>query len=277
MITLFSLGLFACGKVSDKVDDLKDAAGEAEESYCDALCDWAVSCNATDRPIDAATLTADCLTAVEAADPTCADYASLNMADSTALNLCTAGIDNREADADCGFYVASFEEVTNFTLDDLLPGDCLVQDPTFDTFIEARYATLETNSELCSRFATGICEAALGCAPTDQIDSVLAEVGAASTQEYCLGLAPISGFVSSCESGGLFAPEDSFTSVPNTQREAARMCVAEIEASSGCFVSDIADYAVCGGAFVDPSELETLVGGLVDALQLAGLDVPSLD
>ena len=39
MITLFSLGLFACGgKVSDKVDDIKDAAGEAEESYCDALC-----------------------------------------------------------------------------------------------------------------------------------------------------------------------------------------------------------------------------------------------
>ena len=34
MITLFSLGLFACGKVGDKVDDLKDAAGEAEESYC---------------------------------------------------------------------------------------------------------------------------------------------------------------------------------------------------------------------------------------------------
>ena len=278
MITLFSLGLFACGgKVSDKVDDIKDAAGEAEESYCDALCDWAVTCNATDRTIDEATLTADCLTAVEAADPTCADYASLNVADSTALNLCTGGIDNREADGECGFFVASFEEVTNFTLDDLLPADCLVQDPTFDTFVEARYATLETNTQLCNRFAAGICEAMLGCAPTDQVDSALEQLGQPSVYDYCLGLAPIQGFVSSCESSGQFEPEDSLTSVPNTRRQGARMCVSEIESASSCFISSISDYAACGAAFVDPSELNDLVGGLIPTLEdQLGVDLPDL-
>jgi hypothetical protein len=273
-----SVGLVACGgKVSDKVSDLQDAVGDAEESYCDALCDWAVSCNETDRDIDAAALTDSCLAAVEAVDPTCADYADLSAGDATTLNLCNNGIDDNEAAGECGFFVASFEEVTSLSLDDLLPADCLLQDPTFDTFSEARYATLETNNELCNRFASSICEAVLGCAPLDQVDDVLAQVGASSTQEYCLGLGPISGFVSSCESGGQFAPEDSLAAVPNTQRESARMCVAAVEESSGCFVSEIADYAVCGGAFVDPTELETLVGGLVDTLQGAGLDVPSLD
>ncbi|MGC6510918.1 MAG: hypothetical protein ACON4U_21055 [Myxococcota bacterium] len=269
-----SVGLVACG---GKVSDLKDAVGEAEESYCDALCDWAVSCNETDREIDSAALTDSCLAAVEAADPTCADYADLSVGDSTTLNLCTSGIDDNETAGECGFFVSSFEEVTNLSLDDLLPADCLIQDPTLDTFVEARQATLESNTELCNRFASGICEATLACAPTDQVDAVLADVGASSTQEYCLGLGPISGFVSSCESGGLFEPEESLAAVPNTQREAARMCVAAVEESTGCFVSEIADFAVCGGAFVDPSELESLVGGLVDTLQGAGLDVPGLD
>ena len=278
MITLFSLGLVACGgKVSDKVDDLQDSVGEAEESYCDALCDWAVTCNATDRDIDEAGLTSDCLAAVEAVDPTCADYASLNLADSTLLNSCTSGIDEREANGECGFYVASFEEVTNFTLDDLLPGDCLVQDPTFDTFFEARYATLETNSELCNRFAGGICEAMLGCAPTDQVDAALESLGQPSVYDFCLGLGPVQSFVSSCESSGQFEAEDSLASVPNTQREGARMCVSEIEASSSCFISSISDYAACGAAFVDPSELEGLVGGLIPTLEdQLGVDLPDL-
>ena len=105
------------------------------KNHTAALCDWAVSC-ATDRDIDAATLTADCLTAVEAFDPTCADYASLNMADSTTLIYVHPVLTTAKREGECGFFVASFEEVTSLSLDDLLPADCLVQDPTFDTFTE---------------------------------------------------------------------------------------------------------------------------------------------
>ena len=120
--------------------------------------------------------------------------------------------------------------------------------PHLIPLLKARYATLETNTELCTRFGAGICEAMVGCAPTEQVDSALEQLGQSSVYDYCLGLAPIQGFVSSCESSGQFAPEDSLSSVPNTRRQGARMCVSEIESATSCFISSISDYAACGAA-----------------------------
>ena len=112
--------------------------GEPQRSYCEALCDWAVTCQATEREIDAAALTTACLDATLASDPGCAkaEAGELNLASAKLLEPCVTAIDDAALAADCSGFVGSIDELKLGTA----PAKCLTQAEDAVGLIEADIA-----------------------------------------------------------------------------------------------------------------------------------------
>ena len=83
-----ALSLVAC-------DAAKDAlGGEAQTSYCEAICDWAAECTGDDSSLDA------CLEETRAANSNCADAENgdLNPASRKLVEDCVATVESDSCD-----------------------------------------------------------------------------------------------------------------------------------------------------------------------------------
>ena len=254
---VMALTLMGCGE---------GKLGEASESYCQSLCDWAVECAESEREVDSTTLMADCVAAAEAINPECADYADLDVASSTALNECNEAIDEAQAAGDCDPFTGNIVDQTA----SIPPGDCASQGSSAqETFNEVQDSTSEPGDELCDRLAESICSTLSECVLgdyADSIDSVNEALGFGSVQEYCMSVDSIDSFVAECKADGQYQSGDSVTDV-NTEREAARECVVDLADAECSEIYSGQLPAVCAGAFASPEQLAGIGTGLADLVQ----------
>lgn len=203
--------------------------GEPQRSYCEALCDWAVSCQATEREVDAAALTSACLDATMASDPGCAkaEAGELNIASAKLLEPCVNAIDDAALAEDCNGFVGSVDELKIGTA----PAKCLSQaEDAVQTYEVARDATTETGAELCARYTDTFCGRAESCILGDfagDIPQSAIDALGGTPFELCVQrLAPV--FTDDCVANDLYKAEESFTAV-NAPRQAARECLVGFE------------------------------------------------
>ncbi len=238
---ILSLGLVAslaaCGK------------GEDRASYCEAVCDNAVSCAAAERTVDETALMADCLEATRAADPQCAETENgdLGVAAGKLLDGC---LEELAATAgECDAFTGRIDDQVTATT----PGKCLTYDTgAQDTFDAARDSTTETNDQLCERFSDTFCEQVTSCIEEELGEGFAAAVEAVGLDPKDNCLQKVSSQTDSCKSEELYAPEESATDV-NLSRQTARECMQDF-ATLTCeqlFSGDLPP--LCAGAVEDPT------------------------
>ena len=232
-----------------------------QTSYCEALCDWATECAATERDIDAG-LGAECLTATEAVDSSCATASSDGVAAGAGLlSTCTDAIDDEAAAGSCGSFTGSYDELVLA----VTPTECATQGlDAQTTFTAAVDAVTETNDQLCSRFTTTYCEAMDACLISelgDVPDSVWENLGGSAVQ-LCQESAGISSFTDSCTSEQLYQPEESLSDL-NTARQGARECLRGFDTVSceELLSGDIPQ--TCAAAFTSTDQALGFASGLL--------------
>lgn len=203
--------------------------GEPARSYCEAVCDWAVGCQATERSVDLDALREQCLTETRAADPSCAkaEAGTLDPVSAKALSGCTSAVDDLAGAQECAAFVGSIEEIKVGAP----PSECLTQgEDAAATFEVARDSTTESGAELCQRYTTTYCERVDECVIGD-FDGGLpqaAQDALGSPYDLCVQrLDPV--FTSACVADDLYAPEASLDDL-NTARQGARECLRGIGA-----------------------------------------------
>lgn len=199
---------------------------EPSTSYCEAVCDNAVSCHEAERTVDSEALMADCLAATEALDENCAKATNgeLNPATAKLNDGCVTSIQDQAGECD------------PFTgrIDDQATATTTAKCVTYNTdaqkvYDAARDATAETNEELCNRFPDSFCDLTASCLE-EQLGADLADIAAQlgySAFDRCIS--QLESSTQTCESDNEYAPEESLTDV-NTSRQGARECLAEFEA-----------------------------------------------
>lgn len=203
--------------------------GEPKRSYCEALCDWAVSCAAAEREIDTEAELAECLAATSASDPSCAkaEEGTIDPASAKLLEPCVNAIDGAAAAGECEPFTGTPQQVLTGTV----PAECATQaGDAIATFEVAQSSTVETGAELCQRYAETICRRAEECILGDfggEIpQAVTDEIG--TPFDNCVrALEPV--FTNDCIANDLYAAEQSVTDV-NPTRQAARDCLVGFEA-----------------------------------------------
>ena len=256
LAALMVSGLSGC----EAIDKLKDALeGGPQTSYCEAVCDWAVTCADEDGT---SSLTADemmmeCLDATRASDAACedAENGDLSVDQSLILSECTDAV----ADMDCKGLTGSATEVTSGRPPELM---CIagyggvddvsgldLSDPAsladvgaYQTYNDARNAVMKTGDEICDDVANSICDALVGCVAntadmegSDEADALM---------EECTGV--FGGFITSCKDKGLY--DQTLPVDVNLTRWAADDCVAGFAEADAC---DVTAWPLeCAGAFV---------------------------
>ena len=228
--------------------------GEKSKSYCEALCDWAVTCGAAERTVDEAAERQECLDATRAVDASCADAEAgeLNPADRAILDPCVAAVDEAAAAGECSAFTGTIDELKT----GVTPTECAAQGADAQgTYDAARDAITETGDELCQRFTDTFCRRAEECVLGDfggQIPQAATdELG--TPFDLCVqALDP--AFTGECKSTALYAQEEDFTEA-NVPRQAARDCVTGFAAVtceqlfSGTEVPE-----TCAGSFTTPEQ-----------------------
>ncbi|MEQ1572062.1 MAG: hypothetical protein ABMA64_40920 [Myxococcota bacterium] len=240
--------------------------GEPVRSYCEALCDWAVTCNATERDIDSALALESCLAATRASDASCekAETGSIDPASKKLLQGCVNAIDDKATAAECDGFVGSFDEIKIGSP----PAECTTQAGDFAaTYEEARDTTQETGEQLCNRFTDTFCKRAEECILGDFAGDIpQAAIDALGGTPYELCVERLDGpFTSECSSSGLYAPEDGLLDA-NIARQSARECLGDFSTVScdSMFSAPPTLTPLCAASFSSPAQLlavgEALVG-----------------
>ena len=239
------LSLLACDSIKDAV-----ATGEPQTSYCEALCDWAVSCADEERGVDVAALTASCLAEAEAADPDCAAAGAgeLDPISSEALAACTEAIAESAGAGECAAFTGSIDELKAGTP----PAACATQGADAQaTFTEVQSATTESNEELCERFTESFCVQLDTCITADLFGgSIPSEVTDLLGDPVDLCVSELDAVTSTCIAEDLYSPEEDLSDL-NTARQGARECLAELESLSceQLFSGEVPE--LCGASFTD--------------------------
>ena len=251
------LTLLSCGLLG---------GGEPQQSYCEAICDQAVTCASDERAVDGDGLTNACLDATRAVDDSCATAESegLDAVSAEALTACTDAIAAEIADGECSGFTGSIDELKTGT-----PATaCATQGADAQAVYDAaRDATSEGNDELCTRFSDTFCNAAYDCLLEDFGGSIPDEAVTAlgnGPVEYCL--AAVDGQTQTCIDDSLYVPEESLTDV-NATRQAARECLTGFAALTcdELFSGDIPQ--LCAGSFSsteDALAFATALAGVAD-------------
>jgi len=226
-------------------------------SYCEALCDWAVTCAEGERSVDADALREQCLTEARATDETCADAeeGKINAATAKILEPCVTAIESAESAGECDGFTGRIDDLKTATT----PGECAGQgtdaQAVFDT---VRESTEETSDELCNRFTETFCGQLDTCivsayypggeVPTDVTDITGTPV------EVCIdNLSPVTDI---CLTNGLYEPEENLDDV-NVARQGARECLDGI-ADISCddlLAGNLPEF--CAGSFLNNDDLLT--------------------
>ena len=223
--------------------------GEPTRSYCEAVCDWAVSCQETERTVDAEAMSAECLAQSRAADPSCekAESGKIDPATRKVLEGCVGAVDDAAAAGECDAFVGSVDEIKTGTA----PGECVgMGADAVATFEAARDATTETGAQLCQRFTDTFCKRTEECIIGDlgsDIPQAAIDALGGTPYELCVQrLDPV--FTTECTGTDLYVQEASVDDV-NAPRQAARECLSQF-ASIDCpavLAGELPEF--CAGSF----------------------------
>ena len=247
-----------------------DTDGDAPISQCEAVCDWAVSCHAAERPVDAAALMATCLDATRDASSSCerADAGDLGAAATAALRTCVNAVEANATASECGAFTGSIDQIKSATP----PAECAgTGTDAVDVFAAAQDATVESGDALCARVTESFCETTTRCVlgadaevPSDVVDAL----GGTPAEVCAARMTPV--FTASCLERDLYAAETQIEEV-NAPRQAARECMDTLP-STACdgllstepqaFVDSL--DPLCLGVASTPEDLLNLAEVLVD-------------
>jgi hypothetical protein len=278
-LALAGITLLASGcKLVDKV---KDAVDGENDSYCEAVCDWAVSCADGSSDLNADEMMSRCIEQTEAADPGCGGAEDgLAIEDAALLNECTSAQRAQDCDALTGsetqimgghppalVCIAGYGGGTDAivgAIDDL-PSSAveLVDVQVYSTYNVARNAVMETGSEVCERFEESMCGYMYDCLEDKAGTGV-----DASTQDTIIDECVdrvFGGITDRCISSGQY---DSFLPIDyNLARYSAMECMDdwdETASSDGaCAVFTSTPAAICAGAFTTPEQVTQVVEAAV--------------
>lgn len=226
--------------------------GEPVRSYCEALCDWAVSCTAEVRDIDVQAETDACLEATRGVDPSCAkaEDGTIDPASKAALEPCVNAIDENAASGQCDvFSGGGIEDSVGGP-----PAECATQaDSALDTFNEARDTVAGTGEEVCVRMADALCQKLSDCILGDTEPPQAAIDALHGTPVDLCRQALDPAFTNDCVTNGLYEPANP----RNPVREAALVCSTDV-ANAQC--SDLLQAPPdlgeeCAGSFSSPDQL----------------------
>ena len=239
---LLSLGLLS---------GLVACSTEPQTSYCEAVCDNAVSCHVDERGADADTLMADCLAATEAADEDCgkATAGELGVATAKLLTKCTDALSGEAGE--CDAYTGRIDDQKSATT----PASCITYNPDAqDTFDVARDATKESGEDLCNRFTDSFCDATAACLSdelgAEKAQQIAEDLGFPSLNDRCLD--KMDSQTQSCITDDQYAAEEDLTDV-NAGRQAARECLQDFETITCDELFSGQMPALCAGAPEDPT------------------------
>lgn len=236
--------------------------GEPKRSYCEALCDWAVGCQAASRDIDEAAKLEECLASSRASDPSCesAETGKIDPASAKALEPCVNAIDDAAAAGECDGFTGSIDELKTATV----PASCATQgDDAVATFDDVRLSTQETGEELCGRFTETICQKATDCLlgdfelPQEAIDAV-----GGTPYEICVQrFDPL--LTAECIAADRYKAEENLDDV-NAARQSARECLVAFEdvECNQLLATPPQLPPICAGSFTSNEQLESIVTAL---------------
>ena len=233
-------------------------------SYCEALCDWAVTCASGERTVDDAALREQCLTEARAADETCADAedGKINAATEKLLEPCITAIESAEAALECDGFVGSIDDLKTATTPTACAGQGTDAQTVFDT---VRGATAETSEDLCNRFTDTFCVQLDTCIvsayyPGGEVPKDVTDLTGTPTELCIDNLGPVTDV---CLTNSLYEPEDSLDDV-NLARQGARECLTGI-ADISCddlLAGNIPEF--CAASFLNNDDLLTFGFALAD-------------
>lgn len=214
LLSLFSLLLLSCSTTTKE-----------SKSYCEALCDWAVSCAASEREVDEAALSEQCLTDTSAVDEGCGTTPS-DPASQAALDACTGDIDVAASNGECSGFTGTVDELKSATT----PTSCATQGTDAQaTFSAAQSSTQETGAELCERFSQSFCDqlqtCVLGALGVSEIPQELIDAAGGTPADLCMQA--VEPQTTTCTTNDLYAAEESLDDV-NTARQSARACISDL-------------------------------------------------
>ncbi|MEQ1508543.1 MAG: hypothetical protein ABMB14_40300 [Myxococcota bacterium] len=245
-------------------------SGEPKRSYCEALCDWAVTCQGTEREVDAEALTTACLDATRASDASCekAETGKMDPASAKLLEPCVNAIDDNEASATCDGFVGSIDALKTATA----PASCASQaGDAVATFDAARDATTETGTELCQRYAETFCGRSEECILGDfggQIPQAAIDAMGGTPYDLCVERLD-QAFTADCIGADLYRAEENLTDV-NLARQAARECLRDFTSIScdDLYAGNLETHsASCVGSVSDPQDLATIAQTMLELSQ----------
>jgi hypothetical protein len=240
--------------------------GEPTRSYCEALCDWAVTCAGGERSVDADALTQSCLDTTRASDPSCekAESGTMDPASKDLLGTCVKDIDAKADAGECNGFTGTIDEIKVGTP----PASCTSQGTDYlQTYNDARDTTKETNDELCHRVTDSICQRASDCILGDfQNDIPQAAIDALGGTPYDLCVQRLDAVITDkCISSGLYEPEQSADDL-NIARQGARECMRNFDqtACTDLFANPpTLDQVTCGVMFSSPEDLAAVGTALI--------------
>ena len=154
---------------------LNALAGGPQTSYCESLCDWAVSCADGESSLTTAEMAERCEEQTNAVDSECseAEKGNLNPDEILILNECTDAV----AEMDCDQLssaagtpplvtcVAGYGGVSDATSLDFSDPASLADVGAYATFNAARNAVLSTGAEMCDDITQELCSSFVSCSP----------------------------------------------------------------------------------------------------------------
>ncbi len=246
--TLFALvslvsGLAACG-----------GKGSADQSYCEALCDWAVEC-AADAGGDADALKAECLAATAKASSTCDEFdaGDMSKADELKLSECNDAIAESQAAGECTDFTGSLSETSTATA----PVPCQSLDGGQAAFDAAQESVALGSEEVCTNLADAFCEKMASCITGS------ADFDAAEDVAYDACMSGLDGRVSECISDDMYSTDPENV----TLREGADSCTAQVSDASCDDILGGTIPSVCAAAFVDPTTAAAYAGDIYNVAQ----------
>jgi len=251
LFSLATIGLIACGAAKDALN------GDAQTSYCEAVCDWAVECSGEEGALDA------CLEATRAADSNCAaaENGELNPASSTLVEDCVATVDSDSCDGLTGSIDAQGTATPSTA--------CITSEGTSATatYDAARTAVQPSGAEFCDDLGETICSHVVDCLVGEN-----SELVSDTLQAACVD-GPISGIVTSCNAVDL---EVGYGTDANPNRLSANVCsntLNGLDDSCAVFTAD-AWPPECVGSVVEVSELASVVEQLISLAADNGVELP---
>jgi hypothetical protein len=247
------VGSVACG-----------GTGDPERSYCEAVCDLAVTCHEGERTIDAAASTSACLDATNGVEDSCAtaEAGEMNAAAASLLTPCVTDLDDATSAGECAAFTGSIDEIKQ----GITPTSCASQGTDAQaTYNGARDATAEAGTDLCARMSTTFCGRVDECVVQDFgtiPDEAITLMGGTPFDLCVAKMDPV--FTSGCATTDLYALETGGIDDVNIPRQGARECLRDFSSTDCVALMAGQLEETCALAFQDEAQLAAVATALFE-------------